>query len=62
MSMAQRKVYEATEVGVFKPEMRKTDVLEFGNVGYVIANIKSLGDIDVGDTITEAGESGARAR
>jgi GTP-binding protein LepA len=25
-----------------------------GSVGYVIANIKSLGDIDVGDTITEA--------
>jgi GTP-binding protein LepA len=34
--------------------MRKTDVLELGNVGYVIANIRSLGDIDVGDTITEA--------
>ena len=54
MSMAQRKVYEATEVGVFKPEMRKTASLGVGNVGYVIANIKSLGDIDVGDTITEA--------
>ncbi|MBC5810438.1 MAG: elongation factor 4 [Candidatus Eremiobacteraeota bacterium] len=54
MSMAQKKVYEATEVGVFTPEMRRTDSLEMGNVGYVIANIKSLGDIDVGDTITEA--------
>jgi GTP-binding protein LepA len=55
MSMAQKKVYEATEVGVFKPEMRRTESLEMGNVGYVIANIRSLGDIDVGDTITEAG-------
>ncbi|MFZ1125070.1 MAG: translation elongation factor 4 [Candidatus Baltobacteraceae bacterium] len=54
MSMAQKKVYECTEVGVFKPEMRKTDSLELGNVGYAIANIRSLGDIDVGDTITEA--------
>jgi len=54
MSMAQKKVYEVAEVGVFKPEMRRTDVLEMGSVGYVIANIKSLGDIDVGDTITEA--------
>jgi GTP-binding protein LepA len=54
MSMAQKKVYECTDVGVFKPEMRKTDSLEIGNVGYVIANIRSLGDIDVGDTITEA--------
>jgi GTP-binding protein LepA len=52
MSMAHERVYEATEVGVFKPEMRKTDVLEAGSVGYVIANIKSLGDMDVGDTIT----------
>ena len=33
-------------------EMRATAALELGNVGYVIANIKSLGDIDVGDTIT----------
>jgi GTP-binding protein LepA len=54
MSMAHRRVYEATEVGVFKPEMRKTGVLGVGNVGYVIANIKSLGDMDVGDTITSA--------
>jgi len=52
MSMAHERVYEATEVGVFKPEMRKTDELTVGNVGYVIANIKSLGDMDVGDTIT----------
>ncbi|HEY6234646.1 MAG TPA: translation elongation factor 4 [Candidatus Elarobacter sp.] len=54
MSMAHRRVYEATEVGVFKPEMRKTESLAVGNVGYVIANIKSLGDMDVGDTITLA--------
>ena len=54
MSMNQKKVYEATEVGVFKPEMQKTKQLDLGSVGYIIANIKSLGDIDVGDTITEA--------
>jgi GTP-binding protein LepA len=59
MSMAHRRVYEATEVGVFKPEMRKTDSLAVGNVGYVIANIKSLGDMDVGDTITLADDPAA---
>ena len=52
MSMAHRRTYECTEVGVFKPDMRKTESLELGTVGYVIANIRSLGDIDVGDTIT----------
>jgi GTP-binding protein LepA len=54
MSMAHQRVFECTEVGVFGPEMRAVDRLEVGNVGYVIANIKSLGDIDVGDTITGA--------
>ena len=46
---------------IFKPQMRKTDALEVGDVGYVIANIKSLGEIDVGDTITSATEPGAGA-
>ena len=54
MSMNQKKVYEATEVGVFKPEMRKTQQLDMGGVGYIIANIKGLTEIDVGDTLTEA--------
>ncbi|MGR4065595.1 MAG: translation elongation factor 4 [Vulcanimicrobiaceae bacterium] len=54
MSMAHQRVFECTEVGVFGPEMRAVEKLEVGNVGYVIANIKSLGDIDVGDTITGA--------
>ncbi len=54
MSMAHQKVYECTEVGVFSPHMRPIKKLAMGSVGYVIANIKSLGDIDVGDTLTEA--------
>lgn len=54
MSMAHQKVYEVTEVGVFSPHMNPTNSLGLGSVGYVIANIKSLGDIDVGDTLTES--------
>ena len=54
MSMAHQRVFECTEVGVFSPQMRAVDKLEIGGVGYVIANIKSLGDIDVGDTITNS--------
>ncbi len=52
MSMAHQRVFECTEVGIFAPEMRPADKLEIGGVGYVIGNIKSLGEIDVGDTIT----------
>jgi GTP-binding protein LepA len=54
MSMAHQHVYECTEVGLFSPQMRPAKKLGMGSVGYVIANIKSLGDIDVGDTLTEA--------
>ncbi|HTX57378.1 MAG TPA: translation elongation factor 4 [Candidatus Acidoferrales bacterium] len=54
MSMAHQRVYECTEVGIFTPQMRPIERLRLGSVGYVIANIKSLGDIDVGDTLTEA--------
>ncbi|MHB8145008.1 MAG: translation elongation factor 4, partial [Vulcanimicrobiaceae bacterium] len=54
MSMAHQRVYECTEVGIFSPQMQATEQLDMGSVGYAIANVKSLGDIDVGDTITEA--------
>jgi GTP-binding protein LepA len=54
MSMAHQRVFECTEVGVFSPQMRPVDKLELGGVGYVIGNIKSLGEIDVGDTLTQA--------
>jgi GTP-binding protein LepA len=52
MSMAHQHLFECTEVGIFTPEMRAVDKLDVGGVGYAIGNIKSLGDIDVGDTIT----------
>jgi len=54
MSMAHERVYECTEVGEFTPQMRRVERLGMGDVGYVIANVKSLGDIDVGDTLTTA--------
>ncbi len=54
LSMAHERVFECAEVGIFSPEMRPTQALRIGDVGYVIGNIKSLGELDVGDTITEA--------
>ena len=54
MSMAHERVYECNEVGVFSPQMLATGNLSVGSVGYVIANVRSLGDIDVGDTITQS--------
>jgi len=52
--MANDKVYEVDEVGVFNPEMVETSQLESGEVGYIIAGIKDVKNCRVGDTITLA--------
>ncbi len=46
------KVYEALEIGRFTPRMTPTDELSAGEVGYLVSNIKRLGDVRVGDTVT----------
>jgi GTP-binding protein LepA len=43
-----------TEVGCFRLKLTPTDILRVGEVGYLVANIKSAHDILVGDTITDA--------
>ncbi|MBL4575902.1 MAG: elongation factor 4, partial [Opitutaceae bacterium] len=43
---------EVKEVGKFTPAMVKADVLEAGDVGYIVCNIKNVSDIKMGDTIT----------
>ncbi|HAD82573.1 TPA: elongation factor 4 [Candidatus Edwardsbacteria bacterium] len=43
---------QVKEVGVFAPKMTPTEVLEKGQVGYVVTSIKSVADIKIGDTIT----------
>lgn len=50
--MSTGKDYEVKEVGVFAPKMIKTDKLEPGAVGYLIANIKETSESKIGDTIT----------
>ncbi|MBL9117385.1 MAG: elongation factor 4 [Verrucomicrobiaceae bacterium] len=52
--MSTGQNYEVKDVGVFKPKMVASDVLEPGDVGYVIANVKSTADVKIGDTITES--------
>ena len=50
--MATGKSFEVLEVGIFRPKATPTDVLRPGEVGYLIANIKTVSDVKVGDTIT----------
>ena len=46
--------YEVMEVGHFRPQRVRADALKTGEVGWVIAGIKSIRDTRVGDTITDA--------
>jgi len=46
------KVYEAIEIGRFSPQMERAGELGPGEVGYLISNIKELGDVRIGDTMT----------
>lgn len=50
--MSNDKKYTVTEVGTFKLGLIPADVLKAGEVGYIMASIKNLADVGVGDTIT----------
>lgn len=50
--LATGKTFEVQEVGVFRPKTTKVNSLCPGEVGYLIANIKNVKDIKIGDTIT----------
>lgn len=52
--MASKAVYEVIEVGVYTPTELKKDILGPGDVGYLTASIKTIGDVRVGDTVTGA--------
>lgn len=61
MFQTKDKVFDVTEVGIFAPEMRQTESLSAGDVGYIAASIKTVSDTKVGDTITTADNPAAEA-
>ena len=52
--MASNAVYEVIEVGIYNPAEVRREILGPGDVGYLTASIKTIGDVRVGDTITFA--------
>jgi len=56
--MGTDKEYDVEYVGLFKPHMVEVPELTAGQVGYMMANIKTIADVRVGDTITTAGPAG----
>jgi GTP-binding protein LepA len=51
--------HDVVDLGQFVPERRGCDELIAGQVGYLICNIKSLGQVHVGDTVSVPGEEAA---
>ena len=45
------KTFDVVEVGTFNPELLGKTSLTSGEVGYISASIKSISDIEVGDTV-----------
>ncbi|MCL5270946.1 MAG: translation elongation factor 4, partial [bacterium] len=52
--------YEVTELGCFTPKMTPVDSLGAGEVGYIVAGIKDISSVKVGDTVTLATHPAAK--
>ena len=59
--MALGQDYEIDQLGVFSPKPEPIDDLGPGEVGFIVANIKTVSDAKIGDTITETNRPAAEA-
>lgn len=50
--MSTGRSYEVSQVGIFTPKRTPCDMLQAGEVGYVVAGIKEIQGAPVGDTLT----------
>jgi len=59
--LQQGTTHEVVELGHFAPHRKPAATLSAGQVGYLVCNIKSLGNIHIGDTVTVTGDRPAPA-
>jgi GTP-binding protein LepA len=52
--MSNGSEYDVETLGIFRLGMAEQDELTAGNVGYIIAGVKTVSDVRVGDTVTGA--------
>ncbi|MCB0416477.1 MAG: elongation factor 4 [Bdellovibrionaceae bacterium] len=57
LMMHSKKEYEVLKLGVFAPKGVEVKTLEAGEVGFIVAGIKDIRDIKIGDTITLSGKA-----
>jgi GTP-binding protein LepA len=46
--------HQVEQVGVLTPKPREIEGLGVGEVGFIVANVKTVADVQIGDTITQA--------
>ncbi len=51
--MANGSAHDVERVGIFTPKMKDIDALTPGELGFITAGIKTIGETKVGDTITD---------
>jgi GTP-binding protein LepA len=51
--MGAAEKFEVGEIGVFRPAMTRVESLSAGESGYIVAGIKDVADVKIGDTVTE---------
>ncbi|MGE5140401.1 MAG: translation elongation factor 4 [Rudaea sp.] len=52
--MSNDREVEAVEVGIFHPKLVASELLTAGEVGYIATGLKSVREVQVGDTLTNA--------
>jgi len=59
--IAAKAISETLEVGIFTPQLKKSDGLRAGDIGYIATGLRDVSKVHVGDTITRAGAEKVKA-
>jgi GTP-binding protein LepA len=59
--MGNQKEYQITDLGKLMPRPKQVEKIGTGEVGYIVAAIKDLHDVRIGDTVTDAQSPAAEA-
>jgi len=51
--MGRNTIYSITDLGKFMPKAKPVETIGAGEVGFIIANIKQIQDVVIGDTVTD---------
>lgn len=51
--MGTGQKFEIDEIGVFRPAMTTVETLSAGESGYIVAGIKDVAEVKIGDTVTD---------